>query len=284
MNPAPKPTYDLALASADYPPRDGLPDRTILVCSHPRSGSTLLGEILYFAGGLGCPLEYFHTGFRPGFAERWQAPDMASLITATRRHRTDASGVFSSKLFWRDIEDLMRELAPSLADAFIDQRAEHVPPSAYRQLHAFLCALFPNPTFIHLKRLDRVRLAISALTAVQTQQWRAIPGQGSTRPESNGAKAEVEYDYERIASLIAYADHCHAHWERYFSVNMIGPHALTYEQLARQDRQPLIQLLQHLGHQGELPAIRMQRQADARSEKFVARFLADHFRGKVAQE
>ena len=50
--------YDLASAAHDYPIWEGLPRRTVLLCTHPRSGSTLLGEALYFAGGLGCPLEY----------------------------------------------------------------------------------------------------------------------------------------------------------------------------------------------------------------------------------
>ncbi len=50
--------YDLVRAEADYPEWQGPPRRTLLICTQPRSGSTLLGEALWFAGGLGCPLEY----------------------------------------------------------------------------------------------------------------------------------------------------------------------------------------------------------------------------------
>ena len=53
-------TYDLAGPEGDYPEWDGPPRRSIVLCTHPRSGSSLLGEALTFAGGFGCPLEYFH--------------------------------------------------------------------------------------------------------------------------------------------------------------------------------------------------------------------------------
>lgn len=269
MTSAPRPTYDLALAGADYPARDSFPERTLLLCSHPRSGSTLLGEILHFAGGFGCPLEYFHRGFRPAFAERWQAADLAALLAASHRFRTDTTGLFSCKLFWLDVEDLLQELAPTLAAAIVGTPAGQVASGTYRNLHGFLEERFPRPTFIHLKRQDRVRQAISSLTAVQTQQWRVIPGQGPAAP------MEAAYDYERIAGLLAYGDHCQAHWTRYFSENSIAPHALTCEQLVGPDPAPLRQLLAGLGYRGGLPPVRMQRQADARSEQWVARFLTE---------
>ena len=60
--------YDLTLAGADCPRWDGPPRRSILICSHPRSGSTLLGEAIRFAGGLGCPLEYLHRASLQGTA------------------------------------------------------------------------------------------------------------------------------------------------------------------------------------------------------------------------
>src|SRR5262249_3954211 len=77
-----RPSYDLATERGDYPDRDGPPNRTLLVCCHPRSGSTLLGEAIFTAGGLGCPLEYLHRGFRPAFAARWKTPDLDAFIGA----------------------------------------------------------------------------------------------------------------------------------------------------------------------------------------------------------
>jgi hypothetical protein len=101
--------YDLSTAKADYPDWAGTPNRSVIVCAHQRSGSTLLGEALYAAGGFGCPLEYFHAGFRPGFAKRWKTDDFRSYLRELYKHRTDATGVISVKMFWRDLAHLIHE-------------------------------------------------------------------------------------------------------------------------------------------------------------------------------
>jgi LPS sulfotransferase NodH len=264
-------TYDLATAQADYPPWEGAPKRTLLLCSHPRSGSTLLGEYLHATGQFGCPLEYFHRGFRPAFAERWQAPTMHSLVSAARRYRTDHCGVFSAKLFWQDLEDIAEETDPPLLEELRDTSSAPVAPEAYRRLYRLIETWFPQPTFIHLNRHDRVRQAISTLVAVCTQQWRSIPGQGRQQPA-----ADVTYDYERILGMIAFADRCHAHWRRFFAVNSITPCTLSYEDLVAEKSPALLALLGQLGYCGELPARRMQRQANPESEKLLARFLRDY--------
>ena len=107
-----KPIYDLSLSANDFAPWEGSPARSIVICSHPRSGSTLLGEAIHFAGGLGCPLEYLHRGFRPTLAARWQAPDLDTYVAAMHRWRTDPSGTVATKLFWQDVEEIAHERAP----------------------------------------------------------------------------------------------------------------------------------------------------------------------------
>jgi LPS sulfotransferase NodH len=261
-------TYDLATAAADFPLWDGPPRRTLLLCSHPRSGSTLLGEDLYASGAFACPLEYFHRGFRPAFAERWQAPLLQTMRSAAHRHRTDATGLFSSKLFWKDIEDIVDELDPALAAQL---RECPVGAQAYRRLHALLGDWFPNPSFIHLTRKDRLRQAISALLAIQTQQWRAIPGQGRALPLH-----AIAYDYQRILALVAAIDYSHAHWAAYFAANGITPLSACYEDLQADGAPALRALFDALGYAGALPARRMQRQAASASEQWLARFLRDH--------
>src|ERR1700761_2030228 len=135
--------YDLATAEHDYPARDGAPLRTILICTHPRSGSTLLGEALYFAGGLGCPLEYFHAGFRPALARRWKCSDLSDYGAAVHRWRTDASGTLSVKLFWRDVADLARELQPGRFDDLHQRPPGATSPDMYRGVARLLAPLFP---------------------------------------------------------------------------------------------------------------------------------------------
>ena len=88
-------TYDQLLASADYPPWHGPPNRSLIIGAFQRSGSTLVAEAMYFAGGMGCPHEYFSFGFRPVLERRWRPPDLRSYVAKLHRFRTDPSGVFS---------------------------------------------------------------------------------------------------------------------------------------------------------------------------------------------
>jgi LPS sulfotransferase NodH len=261
--------YDLALAGSDFPRWDGPPRRTIAICSHPRSGSTLLGEAIHFAGGLGCPLEYLHRGFRPAIAARWAAPDLASYVAALHRHRTGPNGVLSIKLFWQDVEAIAHERAP---DRFPAPRSpDDTSAQAYRDVRALLDDILPDPSFVHLERQDRVRQAVSAIVATETGQWRAVPGMGRETPA--GAAA---YDYDRILRMVAFADYSHAHWRAFFAANGIKPCRLTYEDLAGDFDGAVGRLLAALGSTSAPPPRRMRRQSTEATEGMVRRFLRDH--------
>lgn len=261
--------YDLTTAEHDYPARGGAPARTILLCTHPRSGSTLLGEALYFARGLGCPLEYFHAGFRPAFASRWGAPDFEQLSTAVRRHRTEPNGTMSVKLFWRDIEEIAREADPGLAE-FADVPPGDAPADYYRTLAGHMQRLFPKPSLVHLRRDDRLRQAISSVVAVDTGRWRSIRG-----VEGRSPLGTPVFDAERIERFISYSDYCHGHFRNLFEAMGVTPLSMSYESLTADYSASVGQVLAYLGSDAEAPAPRMQRQADADSEALVLRYLRD---------
>ncbi len=261
--------YDLASAAHDYPLWDGPPRRTILVCSHPRSGSTLLGEALYFSAGLGCPLEYFHAGFRPSFARRWGTPDFDGLSAAVRRHRTTPDGTLAVKLFWRDLEEIARDRDPSL-ERFANVPPEHVPADYYAALAGHVARLFPNPQFVHLWREDRLRQAVSALLAIETGRWRSIPGANQDAPAP-----AVPLDIERIERIMAYSDFCHGHFRNLFAAMDIAPHGLTYEALTADYPGTVRAVLRHLGSDADPNAPRMLRQANGASEAMVLRYLRE---------
>jgi LPS sulfotransferase NodH len=277
MPPAPllpgRKPYDLSTTRYDYPEWEGPPRRTVLVITYPRSGSTLLGEALYFAGGLGCPLEYFHDGFRPFMSKAWGAPEIGDYIAAAHRHRTDPGGTFAVKLFWRDLAEMIEELAPGRFPSLLDPAAEPLTAETYREIMALLAPAFPNPTFLHLWRRDRVRRAVSSHTAVQTGRWREIDGHG---PD---VKGEAHYNFNSIDNLIAWSDFTRGHWTNMFAALAIDPFTLTYEELYQDYEGTVRRLLHHLGSDAEPPAIRMQRQSTANNEQWVLRYLME--RAKV---
>lgn len=278
---APAAPYDLASAAHDYPDWSGPPTRTILVCAHPRSGSTLLGEAIYFAGGLGCPLEYFHAGFRPSFARRWQAPDLASLSAAVRRHRTAPGGTMAVKLFWRDLEDIAGEIDPGFRSAGPIAPAD-AGPDYYAALARHITQLFPNPVFVHLWREDRLRQAISGIIATETNRWRLIPGTAAA-PEADSAPPDatpaagdpIAFDVERIERMIAFSDYCHGHFRNLFAAMGVAPFGLSYEALTRDYAASVGRVLAHLGSASPAMAPRMRRQSDAASEALVLRYLRE---------
>lgn len=265
------PVYDLVHEAADYPPWDGPPRRTVALCTHMRSGSTLLGEALREAG-VGVPLEYYHVGFRPALQARWRATSLDHYVAAVRRHRTDPSGVLGLKLFWMDIEDLAHERDPAAQPP----RGER-PPGAtsaddYRRLFALVADVIPaaTTTFAHLRRQDRVRQAVSHLTAMKTGRWRSIEGQ------EREAAGPADYDYERILQIMAVADYSHAHWTGFFTAVGVQPYAITYEQLTRDYVGAVGALLRHLGApRDKLPAPRTRRQSDTASEAMALRFVKE---------
>ncbi len=72
-----------------------------MLCSNPRSGSSLLAEALHATGCLGTPIEYFdRTGAMADLLERWDCPDVTAYIDCLHRRRTTVGGLFGAKLHW----------------------------------------------------------------------------------------------------------------------------------------------------------------------------------------
>jgi trehalose 2-sulfotransferase len=258
--------YDLSEAQADYPPWSGTPRKSLVICTQQRSGSTLLGEAITFAGGLGRPLEYLHPGFRPALQERWQADDLTAYIAQLHRFRTDPAGVFALKLFWRDLLDLANERAPGAFEPLRMGSPAEIAPEVYRALFALLAGDVPDATWIFLTRRDALRQALSNYVAWQTDSWRQF---SERRPKA------VEYDADLIRRLLSRVLRSNAHWRHFFDANGIAPIEIVYEDIERDYDGTLRKLLKDLGRDMTLPPPRLRKQADDRVEALRARFLAE---------
>jgi LPS sulfotransferase NodH len=270
--------YDLGSALADYPVWEGKPSGSLLVCTHLRSGSTLLGEAMYAAGDMGCPIEYFHSGFQPAFMERWGTLDFPSYLDAVYRRRTAPNGTLGVKLFWTDVEDLSISALPGEEARLRGEFAAKPAPATYLNIFSLLSDLFPNPRFIYLVRRDRLRQAVSLVKAGQTKSFRRIPGIRDSPREK-----VPEYDYDQIAGCLALGDYCHRHWRELFRVVGIEPYRLYYEDLAGNFPGTLRELYRSLGMPGALIAPpRLERQADRASEEFLLRYLEEDRRRQLS--
>jgi LPS sulfotransferase NodH len=94
----------LDLIGPDYDQPSQRPaDRTLIICSAPRTGSYELCRYLV-AAGIGVPHEYFNPNYAQRLGERWQFPasplqpsELSRYIDALRRRRAQ-NGVFAVKL------------------------------------------------------------------------------------------------------------------------------------------------------------------------------------------
>ena len=155
-----------------------------LVCATPRSGSTLLCEMLRDTGLAGRPLEHFeilrHSSLPrqpreyfgdldldgldellppPRSGTPSQEPPEAWRTRILRQGRGE-NGVWGGKLMWGHVEDLVT-------------RARQLPGQAEASLEQVLATLLDDPQLIFVTRREKVAQAVSLWRAVQTQSWRA---------------------------------------------------------------------------------------------------------------
>jgi trehalose 2-sulfotransferase len=271
-----------------------MPMLSYLVCATPRSGSTLLCELLDQTGVAGRPEEYFealrHSGVprrpheyfdherhaniieRLAFREMpdglvrpanplWDPSNYGRYLDWALEQGTTPNGVFGAKLMWGylgDFADLLRT---------IDGMAE-------LPLPALLSRAFPGLRYIQITREDKVRQAVSLWKAVQTQAWR----QGD--PSYTGPLGEPVFSFRAINYLVRLLTAHDASWDAYF-LGLGEPPQLkvTYEELAA-DPEPVVhRVLEHLGIPAPDPlplgSPRLSVQADDLSEAWVRR-VHDH--------
>ncbi|HEX8102580.1 MAG TPA: Stf0 family sulfotransferase [Solirubrobacteraceae bacterium] len=249
------------------------PQHTYLVCATPRSGSTLLCKSLSATGVAGRPEEYFerlvHSGLprepREYFAG---APDdlvaglapsrsgdpadarLEHVLPAAFEAGTTPNGVFGAKMMWGYFGDFLDQLGstPEAPDAC-----------------AVLERALGDMSYVHVTRRDKVAQAVSLWRAVQTQAWNA----------EDPAAGEPVYDERGIAHLLAGLEREDAAWTAWFAAHHLEPLVVVYEDFAADHGGKLAEVLAFLGlPQDSIPAPPLRRQADERSERWVARFSA----------
>jgi trehalose 2-sulfotransferase len=257
--------------------------RAYLVCATPRSGSTLLCEMLRDSGLAGEPLEHFevlrhsslprqpHEYFgdldldgldellpppRRGTPSE-EGPDAwrARILTQGRGE----NGVWGGKLMWGHVEDLVtraREL-PGLSDADLEQ---------------VLHSLLDDPQLIFVTRSDKVAQAVSLWRAVQTQSWRAEDGEEVESPV---------YDFTAIDHLVSQLESDERSWNEWFARARKRPYVVTYDQLEADPVETVATVLQALGlPDGPVPVPPLSRQRDELSADWIERYRQE--RGRAA--
>jgi LPS sulfotransferase NodH len=188
--------------------------KTLLICSTPRSGSHALGHALFETGALGAPFEYANP---VNYAE-WQKitgqSDLASVFNSIVARRTSPNGIFSMKLHYDQL---------GLFGDFADVQK-----------------LFPNLVVLLLTRKNLLQQAVSMSLAHQTGQ--CIVGQEANEVQLIFKAAEID----AAARLILKHN---ALWEYTLLSNGIQPLRIAFEDFLAAPENTVRSIAAHLGVQ-----------------------------------
>ncbi|MCC5986060.1 MAG: sulfotransferase [Pararhodobacter sp.] len=239
-----------------------------IICTTPRSGSTLLCELLTATGVAGAPDSFFMDDVDPRWAREWGLPPPASAgepghaaahLAAARRAGTAQTGIFGARLMHRNLVRLM---------AMIEQVHPGLETDGQR-----LRAAFGKTLCIHLSRADKLAQAVSLVRARQTGLWHIGPD--GSEVERLAPPQAPRYDRERIARAMAELEQQDAAWQAWIKAQGIACLRIRYETLATAPGQTVARICRALCVSPPAPKALepgVARMADALSRDWKRRF------------
>ena len=245
-----------------------------IICTTPRSGSTLLCDLLA-AAGAGAPDSFFMPDPDPAWVREWGLPDRggpgeaeaaAAFLRAAIRAGRGGTPVFGLRLMRAHLDGL---------SALVGTAFPGLPSDRAR-----LEAAFGAMLCIHLARADKLAQAVSAVKAEQTGLWHVAPD--GNEIERLAPPAPPRYDFARIASRQAELERDDAAWAAWFQAQGIAPLRIGYEELSANPAAAVARICTALGLPAPAPgSLRpgTARLADAVSADWMHRFRQDEVRG-----
>jgi LPS sulfotransferase NodH len=236
--------------------------RIYVICTNPRSGSTLLCRGLAGTGLAGTPDEFF--GSSPETISYWTAKfrisaasDFADKIVEAT---STSNGMFGTKLHRTEVRWMRRAMLQSLCSSAV--------LGGHPSLDALLKAKFCAVDYIWLRRRNKVAQGISHFRAVRTNVWEVLNGDST-----NGER--VGFDLAAIDHCVKLAEKYEAQWADFFTRWNLRPLLLTYEDLAASYDASLRSVLTFLElDHGALPGLvpSLERLADEVSFEWEERY------------
>jgi LPS sulfotransferase NodH len=208
--------------------------RAYLICTTPRSGSTLLCRYLTATGCAGVPDEYLFEKTLPRFYGKHGVGDFPSYFRALLENEATPNGVFGLKLMG----------APDVFAGYL-ARLRELPGLAQPELAPWQLveAALPGVRYVWLTRRHKIRQAISLHRALRFGVWQSTEPGAARRQTSELELAGID---ECLSDLIAWD----GAWEEYFAAAGVRPLTLVYEDVVRDPAAAVHAVLGHL----EVPA------------------------------
>ncbi|MEQ1523344.1 MAG: Stf0 family sulfotransferase [Aestuariivirga sp.] len=196
-----------------------------IICGTPRTGSTLLCNLLAATKRAGNPDSFYGRKFMPAWAEEWRMPDRHTMserdfniayLNAAVAAGKGRTGIFGLRLMRENLDELSE---------ILDQVFPQLPSDRARLERAFGRILY-----IHLSRDDKLAQAISLVKAEQTGLWHIAPD--GTEIERLAPPKDPEYDFARIKREVLELESYDAAWNSWFEAQDIEPLRIDYETLS----------------------------------------------------
>lgn len=240
--------------------RPNRPLRSIILCTTPRSGSTLLCALLAASGVAGRPESWFRAEDRADYAADWGLSPGAGGQIDPQAFRAAAIGAGSGA----DGTFGLRLQAATLPAVLADLGAR---PGQARP--AFEAAFGPC-SFVWMRRRDTVAQAVSRLKAEVSGIWH-LDGSEPDRPTARPA-----YDAGAIDRFRAEAAAGNALWRDWLAAEGIAAAQVLYEDFAPDPAGGTRRLLAELGLAPVAPlVVPNRRMADAESAGWAGRYRAE---------
>jgi LPS sulfotransferase NodH len=242
------------------------PSQSYVICTAPRTGSTLLAEALTGTGRAGRPHEFFdiYAHNEQFWIKSLGIGSPAEYLPKVLAAGTTDNGVFGLKLLWHQSPAFLAKLnaaTPQLVNG------------ATGLSHDLLSAALGTPVhYIWLRRRSKLAQAISYYRASRTGIWRATDAGSNTQ-----TGAEPEFDYDQIERYVRLVNGFDEQWHRFFRRNRLKVLMMVYENFTANFEGSVLNVLDFLGIAREgvtVAAPRLRRQADDRSVEWEERFLA----------
>lgn len=210
-----------------------------IICATPRSGSTLLCDLMTETGISGRPNSFFLSETISYWADtlhvpskQWAAREAFDLnyLSAVKAYGANNTPLFGLRLMWESVNDLSTRL-----DAFY--------PNLQKDRDRF-CAAFGRPLYIYLTREDKVSQAISRYRAEKSGLWHKY-ADGSERQRVKSG-SEPTYDGHAIAKILTTLEQHNSAWIAWFQHQGIDPLPVSYETLSENPQSVVASVLSAL--------------------------------------
>lgn len=238
-------------------------EKGYMICGSPRSGSTLLCDLLKQTGVAGYPESYFRPESIIEYSSKWGLSNTSEdwdngYLQTVINYANKSTGCLGIRMMWSNFPEFLERLKKLHPQYNNDQRA--------------LRETIFIDRFIHISRHDKIAQAISLVTANQTGLWHRS-SDGTERQRTKPPEKPF-YSYQQIAEALEMIELEANGWKNWFNDNDISPLVITYEELALDPQSIVDKIMNYLG----LNTLHEPKVTTAKMATSINKAWADRFR------